>query len=290
MSEQTSRPSKLRTSGRIFQVLIGLFLYAPIFVMIVFSFNASKSRTIWAGFTLDWYKALFKNTMVLDALSTTLSVAIISSLLATVIGTAAAIGIHNMRKRPKTAVLTVNNIPVVNPDIISGVSFMLLFVVVINFLSMFHVEARLGYGTLLMAHITFNIPYVILSVMPKLRQLNKHLFEAALDLGAPPLKAFGKVILPEILPGVVAGLMIAFTMSIDDFVISYFTSGTEVQTLPVAIYAMTRKRVSPEINALSSLMFGAVLLLLVIINVMQVRDARRATLRKPTERKDLRKR
>lgn len=267
------RPSRI--PGRLFQILIALFLYAPIFIMIAFSFNASKSRTHWAGFTLQWYKDLLHNTLVLESLYTTLALAVLSALIATVIGTAAAVGIHAMKKRPKQVMLTLNNIPMVNPDIITGVSFMLLFVVVINALSALGVSFSLGFGTLLIAHISFNIPYVILSVMPKLRQLNKHLYEAAMDLGANPLKAFYKVILPQIMPGVTAGLMIAFTMSIDDFVISYFTSGTEVQTLPVTIYAMTRKRISPEINALSTLMFLAVLLLLIIINVLQVRDAKR---------------
>ncbi len=275
-----------RVPGRVFQVLIALFLYAPIFIMIAFSFNASKSRTHWAGFTLQWYRDLFHDKLVLDSLYVTLALAVLSAIIATVIGTAAAVGIHAMKKRPKQIMLTANNIPMVNPDIITGVSFMLLFVVVINLVTVFldwlremgwniNANISLGFATLLIAHISFNIPYVILSVMPKLRQLNKHLYEAAMDLGASPFRAFYKVILPEIMPGVTAGLMIAFTMSIDDFVISYFTSGTEVQTLPVTIYAMTRKRISPEINALSTLMFLAVLLLLIVINVLQVRDADR---------------
>ena len=270
------RPNRQsRVPGRLFQILIALFLYAPIFIMVVFSFNASKSRTQWTGFTLQWYRDLFHDTLVLESLYTTLTLAVLSAVIATVIGTAAAVGLHAMKRRPKHVMLTLNNIPVVNPDIITGVSFMLLFVVIINTLSALGGAFSLGFGTLLMAHISFNIPYVILSVMPKLRQLNKHLYEAAMDLGASPFRAFYKVILPEIMPGVTAGLMIAFTMSIDDFVISYFTSGTEVQTLPVTIYAMTRKRISPEINALSTLMFLAVLLLLVFINLLQVRDAKR---------------
>jgi len=272
-----SRLKRSKSAGRLFQILIALFLYSPIFIMIVFSFNASKSRTHWAGFTLQWYRELFRNTLVLESLYTTLALAVLSALIATLIGTAAAVGLHAMKKRPKQAMLTLNNIPVVNPDIITGVSFMLMFVVVINALAGFWGGLSLGFWTLLLAHISFNIPYVILSVMPKLRQLNKHLYEAAMDLGASPFRAFYKVILPEILPGVMAGLMIAFTLSIDDFVISYFTSGTEVQTLPVTIYSMTRKRISPEINALSTLMFLAVLFLLILINALQVRDAKRHT-------------
>ena len=278
MSHATRKRTK--AAGRVFQILIALFLYAPIIIMTVFSFNASKSRTHWAGFTLHWYRELVQDTLVLQSLYTTLALAVTSAFVATLIGTAAAVGLHSMKKRPKQALMALNNIPVVNPDIITGVSFMLMFVVVINALSGFWGGLSLGFWTLLLTHISFNIPYVILSVMPKLRQLNKHLYEAAMDLGASPLRAFFKVILPEILPGVMAGLMIAFTLSIDDFVISYFTSGTEVQTLPVTIYSMTRKRISPEINALSTLMFLAVLLLLVLINALQVRDAkRRAALR-----------
>lgn len=264
-----------RSAGRFLQILVFLFLYAPIFLMVVFSFNASKSRTIWAGFTLDWYKMLFSDKLILNSLYITLVLALLSSLFATIIGTAAAIGIHNMKKAPKKTMLTLNNIPVVNPDILTGVSFMLLFVVVIRALEVVGINVQMGLPTLMIAHVTFNIPYVILSVMPKLRQLSKNMYEAALDLGATPFYAFRRIIFPEILPGVISGAVIAFTMSIDDFVISYFTAGTQVQTLPVTIYAMTRKRISPEINALSTLMFVTVLLLLVIINILQARDLRK---------------
>ncbi len=256
--------------NRFFALLVYFFLYAPIFVLIVFSFNASKSRTIWTGFTLDWYSKLFSDALIMNSFYITIAVALISSLTATVIGTIAAIGINNMKKTPKTVLLNVNNIPVTNPDIITGVSLMLLFV----FLG-YIFPIKLGFITLLLAHITFNIPYVLLSVMPRLRQMNRNVYEAALDLGASPAYAFRRVILPEIMPGVINGLMIAFTMSIDDFVISYFTSGSSAQTLAMTIYAMTRKRISPEINALSTILFLCVLGLLVIINLRQSGELKR---------------
>ncbi|MDR0326225.1 MAG: ABC transporter permease [Oscillospiraceae bacterium] len=264
-----------RVPGRILQILVAVFLYAPILVLIVFSFNSDKSRTQFKGFTLDWYRSLFENQQVLSALYLTLILAVLSALIATVIGTVSAIGLYNMKRRPRKMLLALNNIPVVNPDIITGVSLMLVFVLCVSFLRSLGADAGLGFTTLLIAHVTFNIPYVILSVLPKLRQLSKHTYEAALDLGASPFQAYRRVILPEIMPGVVSGAMIAFTMSIDDFLISYFTTGTSVQTLPMVIYAMTRKRVSPEINALSTLMFVTVLVLLIAINVLQVRDQKR---------------
>ena len=256
--------------GRAFAGLVYLFLYAPIFILIIFSFNASKSRTVWAGFTFDWYIKLFSDDQILNPFYVTILVAALSSVAATIVGTVAAVGINSLAKKPKALALTVNSLPVVNPDIITGVSMMLLFVSVSVFTGI-----KLGFMTLLLAHITFNIPYVILSVMPKLRQLDKNLYEAALDLGAPPKTAFLKVILPEIMPGVVNGLLIAFTMSIDDFVISYFTSGSSVQTLAMSIYSMTRKRITPEINALSALLFVCVLTPLVIVNLRQARDIKK---------------
>jgi spermidine/putrescine transport system permease protein len=270
---------------RVFIVLVFLFLYAPIFVLIVFSFNASKSRTVWAGFTLDWYVQLFHNKSIMDALSTTLSVSVIAASVATVVGTAAAIGFYSMRRRPRNILMGVNSIPMINADIITGVSLMLLFVIsgtaitvavqlVNNLLGTnMNFQFSLGFGTLLLAHITFDIPYVILSVMPKLRQMDKNAFEAAQDLGATTWQAFWKVVLPEIRPGVVNGLIIAFTMSIDDFVISYFTGG-QAQTLSVVIYSMTRKKVSPQINAVSTLLFLSVLALLAVINIRQIRQER----------------
>lgn len=251
---------------------VAIFLFAPIIVMIVFSFNASKNRAMWTGFTLDWYAKLLHNDLILSSLYTTLLVSVIAALISTIVGTAAAIGFNAMRRRIRQFYMTVNNVPVVNPDIITGVSLMLLFVFVRSFTNI-----ELGFFTLLLAHITFDVPYVILSVMPKLRSLNKHLFEAALDLGATPMTAFRRVILPEIMPGVVSGALLAFTMSIDDFVISYFTAGSSVQTLPMTIYSMTRKHISPEINAVSTLLFLTVLLLLVIINIRQNREIKRGT-------------
>lgn len=265
---------KNRFGSRLFMTLIGIFLYAPIAVLIIFSFNASKSRSVWAGFTLDWYTQLFQNERILSAITTTFLVSILSALIATVVGTAAAMGFSAMKRRPRGLFLSINNIPLINADIITGVSLMLLFVFFGGALTALGFRFRLGFGTLLMAHITFNVPYVILSVMPKLRQLDTNLMEAALDLGATPWQSFWKVVLPEIWPGVFNGMLIAFTMSIDDFVISYFTAGSGVSTLAMEIYAMTRKRISPEINAVSTLLFLFVLILLIIINVRQIRQER----------------
>ncbi|HJA63338.1 MAG TPA: ABC transporter permease [Candidatus Intestinimonas stercoravium] len=246
-----------------------LFLYAPIFVLIVFSFNDSKSNAVWGGFTLDWYIQLFQDRTVLEAFQTTITVSVLATAVATVAGTAAAIGFYNMKHRARSVCMTVNNIPLTNPDIITGVSMMLLFVFVGQVLSDVGIDFGLGFPTLLIAHITFNIPYVILSVMPKLRQLDPNIAEAAQDLGATSFYAFRKVVLPELMPGIINGMLIAFTMSIDDFVISYFTAGSRVSTLSMVVYSMVRRRVSPEINALSTLMFLAVLVLLIVINLRQ---------------------
>lgn len=257
-------------SGKFLLILTFLFLYLPIFVLIVFSFNDSKSRTVWAGFTFDWYSQLLTDTRIMNSLYLTLGVSVLSALIATVIGTFAAVGFYSMRRRWRNPLLTVNNIPVINADIITGVSMSLLFVLAS---SIFRLE--MGFGTLLIAHISFNIPYVILSVMPKLYQLDKNLFEAAQDLGCTWMQAFSKVIIPEIMPGIMNGLLIAFTMSIDDFVISYFTAGSKVETLSMVIYSMTRRRVSPKINAISTLLFAAILILLVVINVREARQEKR---------------
>ncbi len=253
--------------ARIFNILVYVFLYLPIVVLIIFSFNDSKSRTVWSGFSLHWYQELLQDEEILAAFSTTITVSVIAAVVATVLGTAAAIGFHNMKRRPRNLFLTINNIPMTNADIITGVSLMLLFVAAGNILGF-----SLGFGTLLVAHITFNVPYVVLAVMPKLCQLNPNLGEAAMDLGATPWQAFWKVLMPELRPGILNGMLIAFTMSIDDFVISYFTAGSEVSTLAMQIYAMTRKRISPEVNALSTILFVVVLTLLVIVNVRQVRQ------------------
>mgnify|MGYP001171526366 FL=1 len=237
--------------------IILLFLYAPILILIGLSFNKSKSRAKWGGFTFHWYKELFKNRDIMNALYTTLIIALLSALIATIIGTAAAIAINSMKKTPRTILMGITNIPMLNADIVTGISLMLIFVAL---------RYTLGFTSVLIAHITFNIPYVILSVMPKLRQLNPHTFEAALDLGATPVYAFFKVILPDIFPGVVSGFFLAFTMSLDDFVITHFTKGPEINTLSTKIYTEVRKGIKPEMYALSTLMFATVLLLLIIIN------------------------
>jgi len=257
--------------SNIYTWLVFAFLYAPIIVLIVFSFNATKSRTVWGGFSLKWYGQLFEREDILRSLYITLIVAVIASITATVIGTAAAIGINSMRRMPKKIVMNVNNIPIINPEIVTGVSLRLLFVFVFNLLG---IAPQLGFTTLLLSHITFNIPYVILSVAPKLRQMDKHLYEAAQDLGCSPFEAFSRVTLPEIMPGVITGLIMAFTLSLDDFVISYFTSESE-QVLSVTINTMLKKPLNPTVNALSSLLFVSVLILLVIINVRQSRDGRK---------------
>ena len=246
--------------------LILLFLYIPIVTMIVLSFNNTKSRTVWGGFTPRWYTQMFQDSAIMNALNNTLLIAFASALIATVIGTIAAIGIHNMGRRAKAAYLTVNNIPMSSSDTIMGVTFMLLFAAI---------GLDKGYLTLILAHVTFCTPYVVLNVMPKLRQLDKNAYEAALDLGATPHQALHKVILPEIMPGIVTGAIMAFTMSIDDFVVSYFTAGTTSQPLSVVIYSMTRHRMTPKINAISTILFLIVLALLIVINMRQSRDEKR---------------
>ena len=243
--------------SRFYVGLIILFLYAPILILIVLSFNQSKSRSKWGGFTFHWYQELFRNEDIMSALTTTLIIAFSSALIATIIGTAAAIAINSMKRTPRTVLLGITNIPMLNADIVTGISLMLIFVA-LNF--------TLGFFSVLLAHITFNIPYVILSVMPKLKQLNPHTFEAAQDLGASPFYAFFKVILPDIFPGVISGFFLAFTMSLDDFVITHFTKGPEINTLSTKIYTEVRKGIKPEIYALSTLMFLTVLILLIFIN------------------------
>ena len=250
-----------KTLGNIYLALLFLFLYAPILILIVLSFNASKSRAKWGGFTFKWYKELFQNQDIMNALYTTLIIAFVSALIAVIIGTAAAIAINSMKKTPRAVLMMVTNIPMLNADIVTGISLMLLFVAVGNVF-----KFSLGFVTVLLAHITFNIPYVILNVMPKLKQLNKNTYEAALDLGASGFYAFYKVILPEIFPGILSGFLLAFTMSLDDFVITYFTNGSSVNTLSTVIYSEVRKGIKPEMYALSTIMFVTVVLLLVIIN------------------------
>ncbi len=258
------RPS---VQARIFEILMFLFLYAPIFVLIVFSFNSSSSRTVWSGFTFKWYPELLTDSSIMSAVYTTLLVSVLAAAIATVAGTFAAIGFSSMRRRWRSPLLAVNNIPVMNADIVTGVSLCLLFVFAGQILGF-----KQGFGTLLVAHITFNIPYVILSVMPKIRQLDSHLVDAAQDLGCTWFGAFRRVVIPQIMPGIVNGAIIAFTMSIDDLIISYFTAGSKVFTLSMRIYAMTKKRLSPKINAVSTLLFVSVLILLIIINVRAMRQ------------------
>lgn len=245
------------TLSKLYLALIFILLYAPIATLIVLSFNASKTRAKWGGFTFKWYSSLFQNEAILDALYTTLSIALLSALIATIIGTAASIGISAMKKHTKTIVMGITNIPMLNADIVTGISLMLLFIAFgIGF----------GFQTILLAHITFNIPYVILSVMPKLRQTDKSTYEAALDLGASPLYAFFKVIFPDILPGILSGFLLSFTMSLDDFIITHFTKGAGIDTLSTKIYSEVRKGIKPEMYSLSTLLFVSVLILLIVIN------------------------
>ena len=258
---------KKKALSNIYIALIMLFLYAPMAVMVVMSFNGTSSTSVLSGFSLKWYGELFNDRITLQALSNTLVLAITSSILALIIGTLAAVGINAMRKKwIKNAVLTVTNIPMMNPEIVTGVSMMLLFVFVGHLVTTSDV---LGFPTLLIAHVTFNLPYVILSVLPKLKQTDKHLGEAAQDLGCTPVSAFFKVILPNISSGIITGFIMAFTLSLDDFIISYFVSGPKFQTLPIVIFSMTKKRVKPDMYALSTLIFVAVLVLLILMNVMQ---------------------
>jgi len=252
--------------SKIYLALVYLFLYAPILVLIVFSFNDSKSKSHFTGFSLRWYEELFNNELIMTSLFNTLILALISSIIATLIGTMAAIGIYSMSKRQKTAVMAVTNLPMVNPEVVTGISMMLLFVFIS---SLFDVQQ--GFYSVLIAHITFNLPYVILNVLPKLYQVNNNVFEAALDLGCNPKQAFFKVILPEIMPGIFSGFLMAVTLSLDDFLISYFTSGSDFQTLPVTIFSMLKKQVPPSLNALSTLLFAAVLIILLISNISAIR-------------------
>jgi len=258
--------------SRIYTAVIMAFLYMPILVLIVLSFNQNKSRGAWTGFTFDWYRKLFTNRLILGAFVNTMIVALVSSVAATLIGTAAALGIHTMNKWMKKAVRMLTYIPIMSPEIIMGVSLMLLFVFVRTELG---VPLELGLLTLILSHITFNIPYVIFNVLPKLRQMDSYAYDAALDLGCNPWQAFYKVILPEIMPGITAGFLMAVTYSLDDFVISYFTAGPTSQTLPLAIWGQLRRRVSPEMNALSTIIFVVVLVLLLVSNLSSMRRERR---------------
>ena len=247
----------MKALKRIYLGLILAFLYIPIVVLIVQSFNAGKSRAKWEGFSFHWYADLFNNASIMNALWITLSVALIATVVSTVIGTLAAIGIHAMKKRPQAIMMTLTNLPNTMPDIVTGISLMLLFI---------FAQINRGYITMLLAHISFDIPYVILSVLPKLKQMNKHTYEAALDLGATPFQTLYKVLIPECKQGIVTGALLAFTLSLDDFTISYFTTSPLVQNLSTLIYSATKLGISPVYYALSSLMFVVLLVLLLIVN------------------------
>ena len=268
--------------------LVFVFLYAPIVLLIVFSFNSGNSNMVWKGFSLHWYTKLFRNRIIMQSVYTTLLVSLLATIIATVAGTFAAIGFYAMRRRVRNPLMTVNNIPMMNADIVTGVSLCLLFVVFFNGWGTFAgwvnswqsavvlpERLTMGFGTLLIAHVCFNIPYVILSVGPKLRQMDRNLIDAAQDLGCTWMQAFWRVVIPEIKPGIVSGALTAFTMSIDDIVISYFTAGSSSSTLAMTIYGMTKKKVTPEINAISTLLFVTVLVLLAVINVREARQERK---------------
>ncbi len=242
---------------RFYLILILIFLYAPILTLIVFSFNESKSMAHWGGFSLKWYGKLFTNSTILDAIFVTLSIAVLASLIATVIGTFAAIGINNFKKRPKAFMMSLSYIPMVNADIVTGISMLLLFILL---------QVPRGYTTLLIAHITFCLPYTVLSVLPRLKAMDPALYEAALDMGATPRQAMLRVVLPDIMPGIITGLILAFTLSFDDFVISFFSTQGMLSNLSIYIYSTAKMGVKPEINALSAIMFVVVMLLLVVIN------------------------
>ena len=259
----------MRKVNRVITVLIFIFLYIPMIVLAVASFNKGMDIAVFKGFTFNQYKELFRDRHLLGLLLNSVIVAVLSSLLATLLGTAAAMGIHRMRGRLRSAVMTMTNIPMTNPEIVTGVSLALLFAFVGTTL---RIHSVLGFWTLLIAHITFNLPYIILNVMPKLSQMDPDLTEAALDLGCTPVQAFFKVTIHEILPGILSGALMAFTMSLDDFVISYFVTGSGFVTLPVEIYSYTKKPIQPEVYAMFTLMFLAILLMMVVMNLLQARD------------------
>lgn len=258
-----------KISSKIYIFLVMLFLYLPIFVLIAYSFNDGKT-SVWKGFTLKWYGELFNSRSIMSSLYNTLIIALLASVIATILGTLAAIGIYNYKGIKKSIITNVSNISIINPEIVTGVSLMLMFSIVGTLLGF-----EMGFGTVLIAHIGFCTPYVILNVLPKLNQLDKNIYEAALDLGCTQRQAFFKVILPEIMPGVFSGFLMSFTYSLDDFIITYFTRGSKFQTLPIEIYTMLRRRISPTINALSTLLFVITLTLLVIVNLRNRRSEKK---------------
>ena len=257
-------------SSKIYMYILYIFLYLPILVLIVFSFNQSKSRANWTGFTLHWYADLFRDERILTSLMNTVIVAVCASVLATILGTMAALGINSMKKTGKALLMGATYIPVINPEIIMGISLMILFRFFVTTTGF-----QFGFATLILAHISFDVPYVIYNVLPKLRAMNPNLVEAAQDLGCNPRQAFFKAVIPEIMPGIFSGFLMALTYSVDDFVVSYFTSGTNVETLSVTIESMTRVKVSPKINALSAIIFVVIATILVVKNILENRRMRR---------------
>lgn len=261
--------NKVSVVSRIYMALVFVFLYAPIAVMMVFSFNSTTSTYQMEGFSTYWWKEMFADTAAMNAMKNTIILAICTAVAAGIIGVMAAVGLFlSKNKLYKRAMMNVTNIPMMNPEIVTGVSMMLLFVFAGTLV---HKSQVLGFGTLLIAHITFCLPYIILNVMPKLRQFDSSVYEAAVDLGCKPFRAFFKVVMPEIMSGIVTGCVMSFTMSLDDFIISYFTNGPSFQTLPIYIFSLTKKRVKPDMFALSTLMFVVILVLLVLMNVSQAR-------------------
>lgn len=250
-------------ASKIYTTLVMLFLYLPIFVLILFSFNEGKT-TVWKGFSLKWYEELFRDDNIINALGNSLLIAVLASLFATVLGTAAAIGISNFKGKRRLVIQSVSNIPIISPDIVMGVSLMLLFTflgVLFNF--------EMGFFTVLIAHICFCVPFVVLNVMPRIRKMDQSIYDAALDLGCNQWQAFYKVVIHELMPGIFSGLLMSFTYSLDDFIITYFTRGAKFQNLSIEIYSMTHRRISPKINALSALLFLAVLIIMILINIRE---------------------
>ena len=268
-------------SSKIYMFFLVLFMYIPILTLIVFSFNAKDSRVVWGGFSLRWYEDLFANETVMMSLLNTVIIAIVVSVISTILGTTAAIGIFNLKKASSTVVMNLTYIPIINPEIITGVSLMLLFKLFIAStpLKIGNItiipQMQFGYITLILAHISFCVPYVIYNVLPKLRQMNPNLVEAAEDLGCNSHQAFFKVVIPEIMPGVFSGFVMSLTYSLDDFVVSYFNSGSSVNTLPITIQAMTKRKIHPDINALSTLIFVAIMVILVVKNILDNRKLRK---------------
>lgn len=250
-------------ASKIYISLVMLFLYLPIFVLIIFSFNEGKT-TVWKGFSLKWYEQLFRDDNIINALGNSLIIAVLASVFATILGTAAAIGINNFKGKKRLMIQSVSNIPIISPDIVMGVSLMLLFTflgVLFNF--------EMGFVTVLIAHICFCVPFVVLNVMPRIRKMDQSIYDAALDLGCNQWQAFYKVVIHDLMPGIFSGLLMSFTYSLDDFIITYFTRGAKFQNLSIEIYSMTHRRISPKINALSALLFLAILIIMVLINIRE---------------------